>query len=731
MRRVLCFFLILSLTFSTVLLTGCSNKNAKTSANSKDEWVSHSKLQESILLENYDKDSILGDIEKDGITVKVPKGAFKNGTKLIISKPEKGYSYNKNSMMPKGYPFEFRIEGEQGRSDMPILVKIAIDKNNFEGLKEFEGFRGVHFSEESGWTYTYPVEVNREFSYIAFNIYNNPLWGTAELTEEERKEQFLKGKALQSWGEKQLEGDIRQATKETIESILVNQFNAKNKSEIEKIALEVMKELKYGTLEYGKLANDLMNKDFKSYTANVATMIGKTFAQSMEADNMSTLFGQTGSVVAATGHLWEGDYSGAGMKIAEAILDTSPVYKAAKLAVDVVDIKINNWKNNGIEEAYKAYKEGSNDYILFGYDVDPGDFEAVWDQMRGVARQIEMDAIKKYASSIGVKESELSSEQIKIAKDRVKKNLKDQFEKRIKQEAEIEKEKENQREVILQFEKWNLLKKGSTWYPEDSSVEQMLERLYNQIKRIQKEIGRFDLVYRDGDLHDQSRGLDNIGKLKSGEILVSDLAELINTRYVFGEEEYKKKLKEMGYIQKAKLGIGTYKGTIVITDAPIVEYAQKGLEEPEKVPEIKGPDGEKCEELDFNSADIQAKIKEAIDKAKNVVGKEVPLTIVITQGESKEEFKSSVKIDFASAFPDYGCEDASKPQPFTVKYAEDKLTLTRRQDEQKVTETYAGEADYEDTFKGSYNMLTDDTQYSDYTKTNTIISGEWKVKKVQ
>jgi len=44
-----------------------------------------------------------------------------------------------------------------------------------------------------------------------------------------------------------------------------------------------------------------MNKDFKSYTANVATMIGKTFADAYEADNLSELFGQTGTAAEAIG----------------------------------------------------------------------------------------------------------------------------------------------------------------------------------------------------------------------------------------------------------------------------------------------------------------------------------------------------------------------------------------------------------------------------------------------
>ncbi|MCJ7688365.1 MAG: hypothetical protein MUO60_03480, partial [Clostridiaceae bacterium] len=463
--------------------------------------------------------------------------------------------------------------------------------------------------------------------------------------------------------------------------------------------------------------------------ANVATMIGKTFADSMEAGTMSTIFGQTGTVAAAAGHLWEGDYSGAGMKIAEAISETSPVYKVAKVAVDVIEMKIGNWKNNGIEEAYKAFKEGSNDYILFGYDVDPEDFEDVWNQMRGVARQIEMDAVKRYAKSIGVDEGSLSEKQISMIKEKAKLTLKEQFTNRSKQEKEIAQAEENQKEIIKQFEQWNLLKKGSSWYPEDSSIEQILERMYNQIKRIQKETGRFDLVYKNGDLQDQGRGLDNIGKLKEGEMLVSDLAKLINTRYVYGEEGYQKLLKEMGYAPKVILEVGTYTGVIIIDQAPIVEYAEKALENPESVSEIKGPDGEKCEEVDFSSIDVQKQIREGIDKGENVVGKEVPLTIVITKGASESEFKATLKADYKSAFPEYECEE-SKNQLFKVKYKEGKVTLTNTDAESQTGATFEGIVSLLD-ITGSFKISSSNGQYADLASTDVMVSGIWKVKKTK
>lgn len=730
--NVVVFILLISVFF----MTGCSKDNGDAAKEDTSNGVPvaaaglNAETKSLAVVNSFDSEQSIGSLSNDGIEVVLPAGALSTGSEVSISVGGGEPTYDAASMTLAGAGLDIKFTGEQRRTDAPILVKIAVDSSYFSEHQELEGFKAVHYSDETGWTYTTPTEVNAEKGYVAFEIYNNYLWRAAELSEEERKAQYVKSKALQSWGASQLEGDVQAATKEMIESILVNQFNATNKSEIELVSKAILKELKYGNLEYGKLATDLMNKDFKSYTANVATMIGKTFADAYEADTLSTTFGQLGNAAEAAGYLWEGDYSGAGMKLAETISELSPAYKVAKVAVDVIDTKINNWKNNGIEEAYKAFKEGSNDYILFGYDNDPKDFGAVWDQMRGLARQIEMDAVKKYAASIGVKESELSQQQIDHAKAKAKETLKNQFEKRIVQEDEIAKQEANEREVLAQFEKYGLLERGREWYPYDQSIERMMDRLYGQIQRIQLETGRFGIVYRDGDLHDQSRGLDYIGIVKEDEMKMSDLAKLIKERYVFGEEAYQKMLKEMGYAKEYVLEPGTYKGTITIVEAPVLEAAKKALADPASVPTITDAEGQKCEDFDINDAEIQAQVKDAIDKGNSVIGVAVPLTMIVKEGSTKGDYLVTIRIDYATAFPDYGCEEATdEVYKLTIKEGVLSLSNTLLEDDYNMTTLFKGSFVGENKLTGTFEASTTEEQYSGYTATSVLYSGTWKASK--
>lgn len=712
-------------------LTSCGKSNSGGSTQETTLAASVPKAEEKTLgeINSYATEQIIGSLDVDHVQVIIPEGALSEGSSIKVEIGSAPTSVDASKMSLNSIPLHLTFEGEQRRTDYPILIKLAVDAEFLKAHDELDGIKAVHYSDATGWTYETPVEINVQEGYVAFEVYNNPLFGSAELTEAERKEQYIKDRALMSWGEKQLESDVQQMTKEIVEQLLVEQFNAKNKSEIEVIAKGVLAELKYGNLEYGKLTTNLMKKDFKSYTANVATLIGKTMSEALEEDLITETLGNLGDASEVVGFLSEGDYKGAGMKIAETISEKSPVYKAAKVWIEVVDTKINNWKNNGIEEAYKAFKEGSNDYILFGYDNDPGDFEAVWNQMRGLGRQIEMDAVKKYAASIGVNEGDLTEAQIKLAKSRAKASIKEQFEKRIVQEAEIEKEEENQREVLAQFEKWGLLERGRSWYPYDQSMERMLDRLYEQIRRIQEETGRFGIVYKNGDLHDQARGLDYIGILKDDEMKLSDLAELIKERYVFGEEAYQKMLEEKGYVKQYALTPGTYKGTLVITVAPIIESAKKAAANPESVPVITDAEGNECEEIDINDEEIQAQLNEAIAKGESVVGKPVPMTVVVTEG-SGGVLSATFRIDFAAAFPDYGCEEAVD-EPFTISVDGINYTFNKSELQEGFTmnTVFKGKMTGETTMKGTFDVSTTEEQYSGYSQTGSLYSGTFSFER--
>ena len=152
---------------------------------------------------------------------------------------------------------------------------------------------------------------------------------------------------------------------------------------------------------------------------------------------------------------------------------------------------------------------------------------------------------------------------------------------------------------------------------------------------------------------------------------------------------------------------GTYTGFLILKKLPVIEYAQKALDDPESLPTLEGEEAEACEGIDLNDEEVRKQIEDAITKGQSTVGVEVPLTIVITASETEGEFTSTIKVDFATAFPDYECEEATD-EPFTVTHSPGKVTFQYIDDEESV--------EMKSLFEGA--ILNDGVINGNFTVTN-------------
>lgn len=723
----------------SLLLTACGGGNGNTgtatgsgspnTASQDSTWQYTPTIPEPISKETQGGALVLGDFNTHGIEFSIPEGAFSTATRVTMSHPKEDVTFSPQTMVPAGVPVSLLIEGEQLRAELPIRVKVKVDAAALQELEETEGYKGVHYHEDMGWTYKNPVEINAAEGYVLYETYHNFLFGSAELTEEERIEQFVKNKAIEQWGATQIGAEVENVTREMVMAIMRTQFNANNEWEIAKLAEAVVGELDLSVVTYGQIDMDMKNGNYAAVTESMAALLGSKLAESMESGTLETLFGSAGTAAAAAGHLWEGDYAGAGRKLGEAIAENTLVVKVAKVWIDVVDTRINNWRNDEVEKAYQIFLKSAASRSPWGYNVEAGDFDDLYAQMRGVARQIEIDALNGYASVQGINPNDVPEDKRRELRQEAKNSLREQFEARSQQEVELRQLEEDQREIIRKLDERGLLKKGSSWYPYSSSVEQMLHRLYGQMERIMREVGRFDLVIRRGDLHDQSRGLDNIGELKKSEMLVEHLAELIDIRYVFGEEAYQKKLIEMGY-KTLELEAGTYVGEMVVTETPIVKGLRDTLENPEKAEQYDGPNAEHCEEIDLFSADVQQQIQEAIARVEGMKGVAIPLSIRVIKGTGENNYSGTLKADFNSAFPGQGCEEISTEGSILVQTKADKVTFTQNiPDGEGMWWQYDATILPGGKLEGTMILTGTAGEFEEYIGTSFLIKGTWSAQK--
>ncbi len=182
---------------------------------------------------------------------------------------------------------------------------------------------------------------------------------------------------------------------------------------------------------------------------------------------------------------------------------------------------------------------------------------------------------------------------------------------------------------------------------------------------------------------------------------------------------------------KIELEAGTYTGVFIIQDSPLMTYMQKALDDPSSIPEVTGENKEACEEIDLNDAETRKQFEEALAKGKATIGKEVPLTIIITKG-ADNVMTATAKVDFATAFPDYECEEATD-EAYELTHEPGKLTMSNSQVQENETlmTLFEGEILKDGLLQGTFKMTSSNVEYKDFTGSDVMISGTWKATKGQ
>ena len=406
-----------------ISFVGCGNEAAL----GEQVWQFEETLSEPISVTTGEADVALGDLSTHGINITVPGDAFEQPTTIVLFHPEDEITVDTSIVRPEGSLYSFKIEGDQMRSDLPMMLKIAVDPQTLLDAEELGGYRGLHYNDVFGWTTMQPTEVNSEEGYVAFEMYHNFLAASGELTREARIDQFSEEISKAQWAQSQIQGDIDALTKEIVEEMIIGGFNETNPNVIAHITNEVGKELMDSATDYAAMVRDVNSGDYEGLSVNIAKKAGTTIAKALKDEVLKMTVKSAGVVSQAAGALVEGDVQGALEHYARFVRDNSKIAKAGQLAIDAVDAKINNWKNDEIEKAYQIYKHGAESRLPWGYNVDTENFDSLWAQMRGVAHKIQSDALTRYAGIMDIHIDDIPTDKADQLRAQARQDLKEQF----------------------------------------------------------------------------------------------------------------------------------------------------------------------------------------------------------------------------------------------------------------------------------------------------------------
>lgn len=556
-----------------------------------------------------EEDVTLGSVAETEVSVAVPKGAFASATEVRLVTPTQVPGYVGDEMTMIGSPIEIDSSGEK-RLEAPLEISFRVDQAILNDPYEAAMLRMVYHDGER-WDTIKPVKLDATAGVATFHLYHFSLGGLSKVDPRTVTEKWIKSQTLDNYVSSQTE-ELSDEVAEKAIDLALEKLGISDETVKGAILSDV---LKNGS--YKEMYDAYQGGDVSGFNEKFSLLLGQKIADRVPE---STLKGALSGVIdgaddiatvsQAAGYAAEGQYKDAAKLVGEMIADKFFITTAGKIAVEVVKGQVDSWKNEEVDAAYRAYKEGANGYF-WGYNVDPGDFDGVWSQMRGVGRQIEIDAIdKENAIREDADMPELSEREKEKIRARVKETMRKQFESRSKDEDKLKSEADQLRLLVNTLKDAGFLDRyGGPEGIEKKGydLETKLDVLHHFAQKMMRETGRFEIS-------------DKLGLIMKDKISADDI--LMGARYYFsepdGRDKYAKFVKErFGIDLYPKLSdlAGTWNAHIVITDVKIDESVKKQMAEKKSEPSSDSSDP-------FSGCDFDIDLEQLIGKESDA-----PLTI--------------------------------------------------------------------------------------------------------
>ncbi len=603
-----------------IVQTGCFNKNEGTSIDAsvkKDDivkgdtaWTFSKTIAEPLkALSNSVEDASIGDLEQNRVMLNVSKGSFDTDTEVTIQNPESVPEYLGSEVQMLGTPLEVKV-GAETRLNEPATITFKYDSTTIDQERGTTSLRVAYYDGRK-WEYIKPQAIDEVNSTMTFTTFHFSLFGGNQIKDDTViTEAWIHSQTL----DKQMKTGLNSVSDKVAEQVIdmtLEKMGISDKSLKGKILADVLKDDGYKGIYDSYKGGDPIDLSQK-----VAILAGKKIAQivpeSVMQEGLKNLTEGTDDVVAiskAAGYIAGGQYKDAAKIIGETIADKFVITAAGKIAVEVVNGQIESWKNNEVEAAYTAFRDGAN-AKFYGYNNEKNDFDTVWIQMRGASRQLSIEAIAKenaVRSESGM--PPLTEKQMDRIRDSVKENYRKQFVLRSSKEEELKKEEEKLRLLVDAFKKNNLFDTitGPAGLQKGFDFETKLNVLNHFTDKMMNDTKRFGIS-------------DKTGLLVEGKLSVDDIAQAARLWFTLpdGRKLYQKFIKDRYNISLApelKNLAGTWPpGKLMITDVIVPPGYKEALEAAKNKPKTGNALEDGCDlNIDFTA----------------LKGKEVPLTIAI------------------------------------------------------------------------------------------------------
>lgn len=506
-RRVWTIIVLLALLLA---ISGCG----KTASTSSAQWKFDRVIAKPLSKIGGASAVKLGDIDHDSVSVMIPAKSLAKDTKISLVTPKSVPGYPAAEMTPLGAPIDISGKGVR-RLDGKVTVTMKFDPKSLGKTADASYIRFVYHNGRE-WDYIKPESVNTKTGSAAFGMYHFSLVGLAKIKDETKlTEEWIHSQALDKTLRDNINKESDYVAKQIIEQTL-EKMGVKDKSVTQKVASDMLVSDGDKIREmYESAKKGEKETAFQKMVVFLGTGISRTLPEGALRDAINGIDENVDDIAAvpkALAYALEGQHKEAAKIIGEAIADKFLITTAGKIAVEVAEHQINSWKNSEVQAAYEAYKNGS-DAKFWGYNNDAGDFETVWNQMRGISRQLELETVdkeRKIREESGM--PPLTPEREAIIREGVKQSYRRQFKERLGQEQVIKKEEDKLNTLFGAFEDANLLDRalGPAGLDRGFTFEQKLDLLHNFAEKMMRDTGRPDFKDVKGLRPEKALRLDDL-----------------------------------------------------------------------------------------------------------------------------------------------------------------------------------------------------------------------------
>ena len=497
-------------------------------------------------------DTSIGDIDKEGISLKIGAGAFKDGSKVKLDAltqdkskqfEQKGYNIVGSviSVDVDGYNEELFAEPVTLTLDLPVAEMDS-------GTDRCDYFVGYYNEKTKEWQLYEPEDIDVRNGRATIDVMHFTHLAIIDPEENETVEKYLKDYCAEKARQQTIDEEGKEAFQPYVKAIADKMAATKEakaalaEALIGKLISGINTDSKTGKIVSGSL--DYTNTvgwgayratqgdDPQEFKDALKTATVKALGSYMTDDgNFVNFLGSAGTIGTMAGQIEGGDYTGALQSAEDAALNFFPtanaVDKAAKYVVRKVDMDYTMWKKDRIDDLYIKWRDGFEThpgqansieieaknfdellaYMEFDTHSNKSGFgnadmmlKRIYDSDQKIDEQVERYGFghKTYKS--------LSDDEKEQFQKRVTHGLKEYFEQRFKNETKAKSMEQEEIKYINNLYKWGYLRSDRfTEYFRDGdegkfSISSRLTRLLNIKNTIEGYVDPKKMKENYGDL---------------------------------------------------------------------------------------------------------------------------------------------------------------------------------------------------------------------------------------